>query len=1045
MAFIEKTDPVVLNIRLTTKGRELLSTGNLSFKYFAIGDSEIDYEFDEATGLNPFNANILRPADNNPNIISFVPQNISGDPYNVISSIPASTYLVTNNAGSIGFFNITTGVTTFIVDGNHIKQPDAMINTSGVVGGTTLSLVKAPSYGTSGAEPAVGDLLLVKWTVNRDTTGYTVNKTYPTPYLIYKIETIFGTLAANTLVVTVDRKVPNFTGMGATARAGAMILYNYLNFSGSTIFNESSTDYLDESVLTFLRNSQCPTVIFPFWNMSIIFTDEIAGVQLGNKTYAEFNTKGYGGFVSYIQSQQPYYKKLGVIHYTNDSPANVYAEGFYLNTAVLDVPTIMWHKNSIPKLGATFIAASGNGYTIINLGIHYYNLVDATNPTVIVGKIFDELKMFLIEDQELLYAMSYKSNRSWTLPQFLLGGDNGGCPPIPPIPVIVLPIVITNTITSIAYVSATGGGNVTDNGNGTVTARGVVWSTNQNPTIADSKTTDGLDTGTYISSMTGLIAGTTYYVRAYATNEAGTAYGTQMSFKTGTPPPPSTATLPTVATGGAGSITENTATGGGVIINDGGAAIIVSGIVWSTSPNPTTANSKTTDTNNIVGVNFTDLMTGLAASTTYYVGVYATNSVGTAYDGQSTFTTSAAAPIVTLPTLTTDVITSIDKNIATGGGNVISDGGATISARGVVWSTNQNPTITDSKTIDGSGTGTFISALTGLVASTTYYVRAYATNSAGTGYGVQVSFMTITPAVPNVTTMTPHDITAQYAGGGGNITSIGSSIITAHGVVWDTTINPTVSLSTKSNEGSGTIGAFTSLIGDNNYLNPNTLYHVRAYATNIEGTNYGDDLTFTTLSTPVLSLNEIINIENNSAQANGFITSIGGTPITISGMVWDTNTNPTIALTTKTTNGSLVVGALTGNITGLAGATTYHVRAYATNSVGTSYSNELNFTTITLPQITVSAFITHSSTSTTFGGTVTNEGSSAAFERGVVWGSNADPTIICNCVTGNGSGLGGYQAIMNGLTSHATYHVRGYACNTGGIGYSEDTDWINPM
>ena len=214
--------------------------------------------------------------------------------------------------------------------------------------------------------------------------------------------------------------------MGATAKAGAMILYNYINFSGSTIFTGFSTDYLDESVLTFLQNSQCPTVIFPFWNMSIIFTDEIAGVQLGNKTYAEFKTKGYGGFVSYIQSQQPFYKKLGVIHYTNDSPANVYAEGFYLNTAVLDVPTIMWHKSSAPKLGAKFIAASGNGHTLATLGIHYYDLVDASNPTAVVGKLFDELKMFLIEDQELLYAMSYKSNRSWTLPQFLLGGGSGG-------------------------------------------------------------------------------------------------------------------------------------------------------------------------------------------------------------------------------------------------------------------------------------------------------------------------------------------------------------------------------------------------------------------------------------------------------------------------------------------------------------------------------------------------------------------------------------------------------------------------------------------
>jgi hypothetical protein len=441
MAFIEKKDPVVINIKITSKGRELLSTGNLSFKYFVIGDSEMDYAFNKATGLNPFNANILRPVDTNPNIISFILKNVSGatgnTQYNTISSIPPSTYLVTNTVDSIGFFTNLTGDTTFIVDGNHVKQPDAMVYMSGVTGGTSLQLRKAPAYGTSGAEPAVGDLILVKWTLTANTTGYRTDALHPRPFLIYQITGITsGTLAGNDLVIGVDRNLPNFSGMSATGKAGALIFYNYINFSGSTIFNTYSTDYLDESVLTFLQNSQCPTVIFPFWNMSIIFTEEIAGVQAADKKFSGFTSVAYGGFVSYIQNQAPLYKKLGVIHYTNDSPANVYAEGFYLTTPRLDIPTIMWYKSTTKKLGLTLVAKgnpkhiSGATTGTTSLNLEYYNLYDIndTGLTYSVGKVFTDLKIFVIEDQELLFAMSYKSNRSWTLPNYVLSSNsNGGC------------------------------------------------------------------------------------------------------------------------------------------------------------------------------------------------------------------------------------------------------------------------------------------------------------------------------------------------------------------------------------------------------------------------------------------------------------------------------------------------------------------------------------------------------------------------------------------------------------------------------------------
>ncbi len=105
--------------------------------------------------------------------------------------------------------------------------------------------------------------------------------------------------------------------------------------------------------------------------------------------------------------------------------------------------------------------------------------------------------------------------------------------------------------------------------------------------------------------------------------------------------------------------------------------------------------------------------------------------------------TFAMLPVVKLPTVTTAVITNNTQTTATGGGEVTSDGGAIVTARGVCWSTSQNPTITDSYTSDGNGTGIFVSNLTGLTANTPYFVRAYAINSVGTAYGNEQTFATL--------------------------------------------------------------------------------------------------------------------------------------------------------------------------------------------------------------------------------------------------------------------------------------------------------------
>lgn len=198
--------------------------------------------------------------------------------------------------------------------------------------------------------------------------------------------------------------------------------------------------------------------------------------------------------------------------------------------------------------------------------------------------------------------------------------------------------------------------------------------------------------------------------------------------------------------------------------------------------------------------------------------------------------------------------------------------------------------------------------------------------------------------LPVLTTTNASNIILIGASSGGNITSDGGADIITRGVVWSTIQSPTIALSTKTVDGTGT-GSFTSSITG---LTPNTTYYVRAYATNSVGTSYGNEINFTTSSIqlPVLTTTAISNIGQTTSTSGGTISSDGGGAITERGVVWSTSQNPTVALSTKTTDGS-GIGAFTSNITNLSPNTQYYIRAYATNSAGTAYGNELSFTTQT--------------------------------------------------------------------------------------------------
>jgi hypothetical protein len=374
-------------------------------------------------------------------------------------------------------------------------------------------------------------------------------------------------------------------------------------------------------------------------------------------------------------------------------------------------------------------------------GTIYYNLtsdyswiiIENTSGTITSGTKFITVKVLRTE----LYAGNYTGNMtinynggSIIIPVNISVGDVS-TPATVTIPEVLTDQVIGVTL-SAAQVSAT----LTSLGGATtVTDYGHCWSTSPNPATSNDKTTFGSTnvTQSFTSNLTGLSANTIYYVRAYAVNSAGTGYGDQIYFTTN-----SNITIPVVSTGIYPDIWSNSATVYGTVSDDGGSGVTQRGICYSIFPNPNINNSSSINEGSGTG-NFSCYMSGLFFNTTYYVKAYATNSAGTAYGDQISFTTEKN---ITKPTVSTGNYPDVWSNSATVYVTVSDDGGSEVTQRGVCYSTSPSPNMNDYVINDGGGTGSFACYLTRLSHLTTYYVRSYAINSAGTEYGNQISFTT---------------------------------------------------------------------------------------------------------------------------------------------------------------------------------------------------------------------------------------------------------------------------------------------------------------
>ncbi len=404
-------------------------------------------------------------------------------------------------------------------------------------------------------------------------------------------------------------------------------------------------------------------------------------------------------------------------------------------------------------------------------------------------------------------------------------------------PTVGRPQVETGAISQTTSSSAVVAGNILAIGHEDgIIQHGHVWSTdNKQPTIANSKTELGKTTrtGSYTSTLTALKPGTSYYVRAYATNGYGTSYGETERFTTAEGDIKLTTSAVT-------DISFNKATGGGRITDLEGNTVSERGICWATAANPTVSQSHAVSSDKTD--NFTAQLTGLAENTTYHVRAYAKAATGKVFYGQDVqFTTTQDTHA---PSVSATTVSAVTISGATLSAKVTSTGGGTITDAGFCYSTSANPTTSGTKKSCGAQTASFSTAISGLTPNTHYYVRAYAVNERGTSYGAQAEFTTAAITPPALSAVTVSALTYKSASFDAKLTTAGNGTIKRTGFCYSTAHNPTV--------GSTVLGCGTAstLQASASSLTPSTTYYVRAFAEYDNGVVYSQEQSFTTKAKP---------------------------------------------------------------------------------------------------------------------------------------------------------------------------------------------------
>lgn len=468
MSYIIKNTSPFVSIKLTQTGREMLSQGKLTFSYWAIGDSELNYERETIVDANPTDVTlsatsvVMRPLDRQPKLKSFIYPSLTNNYYKPVDASVLSVVkvIVNNEATERGFFELSGSTYVTKTDSEHCLYNQFNSDPLTVIlsGGTQITLA------TSAV--TVGDVVLIKYgAMNGD---YFIPDTNDKPLqnLWYKIEGLTANTSTNA-TIEVDRTLPDLTSW-----TGYTQIYVYKGGEVAEAFGaDNTTAYWDSGTLSFdsANNITCSDV--PVWNMNNVWCETLAGVT-GLTTinlYEDF-TK-YGSY-PYLGTKNPYLeylckttadtetalafscsgpgqsylddvsKSISILHYTNNTISNLYGEFFYTDATNnkylgINLPDLMYHRRngstaSGTTMGMRFIATGGTFMTTQD--IEYIELIEdpaflnsGATPNV-VGRVYPQLKTVAIHNDEIVAAMSYKSNRNWTLPELsaTLASPTGG-------------------------------------------------------------------------------------------------------------------------------------------------------------------------------------------------------------------------------------------------------------------------------------------------------------------------------------------------------------------------------------------------------------------------------------------------------------------------------------------------------------------------------------------------------------------------------------------------------------------------------------------
>ncbi len=417
------------------------------------------------------------------------------------------------------------------------------------------------------------------------------------------------------------------------------------------------------------------------------------------------------------------------------------------------------------------------------------------------------------------------------------------------------------------------------------------------------------------------------------------------------------------------------------------------------------------------------------------------------------------------PSVTTNSASGISDTEGTLNGTLLSDGGAAISSRGFEYSTvNGFGTGSGTTVISGSGSASFSNSLTGLTPNTTYYYKAFAVNSVGTTWGNQASFTTNPPPAPemsvsgNGSTIADGDAspsTGDHTDFGAaavdndatqvrtyTITNTGTAnlnltnpspyiTITGHTSDFTLTANP----STPVAAGGGT----TTFSITFNPTTTGTRSGSISIANNDSDENpYNFDIQGVGFTSPTVTTNAVGSITASQAQITGEITATGGQNATTRGFVLNTSGTPTVADDVTSENGSFGTGTYNLTPNSLTSNTLYYVRAYAINGNGTSYGNEMSFTSLATLTANPAANIT--ANSATVESNIDAGGGAAITSKGVCWNTTGSPDINDDKTT-DGTGTGVFSSSITGLVPNTTYYYRSYATNAQGTSYSSEINF----